>query len=106
MKQMRSRFRLITLVLACAFLLVLVLCTGRVLKETGFSLSSLPALPQSLVSATPDPVASPETISPSVSPDISPDADMTPVPPDSVPSESTLPETDNSPAPEYNLFGL
>ena len=32
MKQMRSRFRLLTLLLACAFLLAVVLCTGHVLK--------------------------------------------------------------------------
>ena len=40
MKQMRSRFRLLTLLIVCAFLLTVVLCTGHILKTTGISLSS------------------------------------------------------------------
>ena len=41
MKQMRSRFRLLTLLIVCAFLVTVVLCTGHVLKTAGISLSSL-----------------------------------------------------------------
>ena len=33
MKQMRSRFRFLTLLLVCGFLLTLVLCAGSILKE-------------------------------------------------------------------------
>lgn len=104
MKQMRSRFRLLSLLLACAFLLVLVLCTGNVLKTANIDLSSLSSL-------LPQPVAS---VAPSVSPDasVSPDTSVspsslfdwfnTPAPSEAAPS----PVTDNSPNPEYNLYGL
>ena len=54
MKQMRSRFRLLTLLIVCAFLLTFVLCTGHILKTTGISLSSL-SLPVPGLSASPDP---------------------------------------------------
>ena len=43
MKQMRSRFRLITLLLVCAFLLVLAVCSGTALKAAGITLDSLAA---------------------------------------------------------------
>ncbi len=94
MKQMRSRFRLLTLLLACAFLLVLTVCTGRILRESGVSLSSL--LP-----------------SPSLPGAVSPDTPAeTPADPDA--GEDTAPGsfreflqgTDNTPDPEYNTDGL
>lgn len=100
MKQMRSRFRLLTLLLACAFLVVIVLCTGHVLKNAGISLSSL-SIPLPGVSASPDP---------SVSPDLSPAPDTTSDPsalPAETPSEDpAVPGTDNPPEVEYNVTGL
>ena len=98
MKQMRSRFRLITLLLVCAFLLVLAVCTGTALKTAGITLDSLASsLPA--IGATPSP-------DPSVSPDESPDAGFTPAPSVLPALESGFPETDNTPDPEYNVFGL
>ena len=97
MKQMRSRFRLLTLLLACAFLLALVLCAGGVLKTAGVTLDSLSSLPVLSVSPSPDPSASPE---------ISPEAGSASPMPDETPSPSVSPGTDNSPEPEYNVFGL
>ena len=112
MKQMRSRFRLLTLLMACAFLLVLVLCTGNVLKSAGIDLNSLSSLlPQPGASVSPSPSVSPDaSVSPdtSVSPGESNTQDswsiwgFTPAPTDPTPS----PGTDNFPNPEYNLFGL
>ncbi len=101
MKQMRSRFRLITLLLVCAFLLTLVLSTGNVLKSAGITLPSLSSLPG--VSASPDPSVSPDITS---SPEASPDMESTPAPAENLPSESILQETDITPVPEYNIFGL
>lgn len=97
MKQMRSRFRLITLLLVCAFVLTLAVCAGSVLKESGVTLASLPKLP--LIGSTPSP-------DPSVSPDVTPAEDPTPAPSEAPSDGSELPETDNSPDPEYNVFGL
>ena len=97
MKQMRSRFRLITLLLVCAFVLTLSLCVGNALKTAGISFSSISI--QSITGVT----ASPE---PSVSPDVSPVEKSTPAPSDLPEDESPLPGTDNSPVPEYNIFGL
>ena len=97
MKQMRSRFRLITLLLVCAFLIVLALCTGSVLKSAGITLPSLSSLPLIGATASPDSFVSP---APSVSPDFSP------VPSGSPSSGPSFPGTDNSPVPEYNIFGL
>lgn len=100
MKQMRSRFRLITLLLACAFLLTLVLCTGNALKTAGITLPSLSGLPG----------AGPGSPSPSVLPGGAPGEETTPspsvIPSDTLPDTSGVPETDNSPEPEYNIFGL
>ena len=45
MKLMRSRFRLIALLLACVFLLTAVICTASVLKQTGVT---VPAVQQIL----------------------------------------------------------
>lgn len=97
MKQMRSRFRLITLLLVCAFVLTLAVCAGSVLKASGITLASLPRLP--VIGATPSP-------GPSVSPDASPDNEPTPAPSEALSDETMLPGTDISPDPEYNIFGL
>ena len=101
MKQMRSRFRLLTLLLVCAFLVTLTVCTGAALKTAGITLSSL-------LSASPFTGIS--TVSPSVSPETSPGAEITPAPSDDVSVPSSIldlfPGTDNSPDPEYNVFGL
>ena len=101
MKQMRSRFRLLTLLLVCAFLLTLAVCTGNALRTAGISLSSLlrsTALPGTV---TPDPSVSPDSVS---------GTDPTPAPSDdgSVPESfrDLLEGTDNTPDPEYNTEGL
>lgn len=100
MKQMRSRFRLITLLLVCAFVLTLSLCVGNALKTAGISISSISI--QSITGVTVSPEAS-------VSPVVSPDEESTPAPSD-IPADSfPIPGTDNSPVPEYNdynVFGL
>ncbi len=100
MKLMRSRFRLITLLLVCAFLLTLSLCAGNILKTAGISLSSLSFPPVSGVTSTPD--------SPTPSDGSAPESSL-PAPQDSLPAESAVPGTDNSPVPVYNnyeVFGL
>jgi len=100
MKQMRSRFRLITLLLVCAFVLTLAVCAGSVLKASGITLASLPRLP--VIGATPSP-------GPSVSPDASPSDEATPAPSEAPSDGTVLPGTDISPDPEYNdynVFGL
>ena len=96
MKQMRSRFRLLTLLIVCAFLLTVVLCTGHILKTTGISLSSL-SLPVPGLTASPDPSASPES---------SPSPDSTPDPWAGFSFENTTPGPDNLPEEEYNVLGL
>jgi len=100
MKQMRSRFRLITLLLVCAFLLALSLCVGNTLKTAGISFSSISI--QSITGVT----SSPEV---SVSPAVSPAGESTPEP-SALPADSSpLPGTDNLPVQEYNdynVFGL
>ena len=96
MKQMRSRFRLLTLLLVCAFLLTVVLCAGSVLRTAGITFASLSSL--TVVSQTAPPDSS-------VPPDHSPDPAPTTLPENTSPG-NTLPGTDNSPDPEYNVFGL
>ena len=96
MKLMRSRFRLLTLLIVCAFLLTVVLCTGNVLKTTGISLSSL-SLPVPGLTASPDP---------SVLPESSPAPESTPDPWAGFTVENTAPGTDNPPEEEYNVPGL
>ena len=96
MKQMRSRFRLLTLLIACGFLLVVVLCTGHVLKTAGISLSSL-SLPLPGISASPDPSGSPDASLP---------PEGTPDPWAGFSVENTPPGTDNPPDEEYNVLGL
>lgn len=100
MKQMRSRFRLITLLLVCAFLLTLSLCVGNALKTAGISFSSISI--QSITGVTTSPGIN-------VSPDVSPAEEPTPAPSGLPADGSPLPGTDNSPVPEYNdynVFGL
>ena len=96
MKQMRSRFRLLTLLIVCSFLLTVVLCSGHVLKTAGISLSSL-SLPLPGISASPDPSASTDA---SLSPESTPD------PWAGFSVENTPPGTDNPPEEEYNVLGL
>ena len=96
MKQMRSRFRLITLLLVCAFLLTLALCAGSALKTAGITLSSISSDMTSIVDTfAAGTSASPETASME---------ETTPVPADVLPEESPLPGADNSPVPEYNDY--
>ena len=99
MKQMRSRFRLLTLLLVCAFLVTLAVCTGTALKTAGVTLSSL--LPAPSVPGTGAPGVS-------VSPDVSPGPESTPSGDVVVPGlfRDLFEGTDNTPDPEYNVFGL
>ena len=92
MKLMRSRFRLISLLLICIFLLTAVICAASVMKQAGVTFSSLQqALPES---GTPSLDSS------------SADEKTTPAPSESSPVEAETPGTDNFPVSEYNLFGL
>lgn len=98
MKQMRSRFRLVSLLLVCAFLLTAALCAGTVLKTAGISLNSLTSLPViNRLAASP---------APSESPSVSPESEPTPAPSDPASAVSPGPENDISPNPEYNIYGL
>ena len=98
MKQMRSRFRFLALALVCAFLLTFTVCAVTVLKLSGFSLSSLKtSLP---VIGTAAPPVSADSVEPPS------DEPPTPSPSGPVTDEKTTPGTDNSPEPEYNIFGL
>ena len=97
MKQMRSRFRLLTLLLACAFLLTLVLCAGKTLKTSGITLDTL--LSPTAASGTPQPDSS-------VTPDPWFGAITVTDVPDTTPAGSEPPGTDNPPPTESNLFGL
>ena len=98
MKQMRSRFRLVSLLLVCAFLLTAALCTGTVLRTAGISLTSLTSLPViNRLASSP---------APSESPAVSPESERTPAPSDPVSTVSPEPENDISPNPEYNVYGL
>ena len=97
MKQMRSRFRLVTLLLVCAFLLTLVLCTGRALKAADIDLSSPPD-PKSVIDSI-----LPES---TVSPEASPAEDPVPSPSGMLPEQSAAPGTDILPVSEYDITGL
>ena len=97
MKQMRSRFRFLTLLLVCAFLLTAVLCAGSLLKTAGITLPPLPGTG----SGTDIPPAAEET----------PAETLPPVVPETALPEADSPGvdspgTDNPPETEYNLFGL
>ena len=96
MKLMRSRFRLISLLLTCILVLTVAVCAVSVLKEGGFT---LPA-PQQVLSSSPLP-------SPEASPETSPEASAdTPAPPGTAGDENVPEETDIRPDSEYNIFGL
>ena len=97
MKQMRSRFRLLTLLLVCAFFLSFVLCAGSVLRMTGFSMDPRSWLQAAGVSVSPDP---------SPAPDVPESPEPFPVSPGPPSAENDIPGTDNTPDSEYNIFGL
>ena len=97
MKQMRSRFRMITLLLVCAFLLTMSLCAGSALRSAGITLSSFS--PSALI----DEII-PEN--PSVSPDASLEVSPAPAPSEAFSQETPFPDPDSSPNPEYYTFGL
>lgn len=100
MKQMRSRFRFLTLLLVCGFLLALVLCAGNLLKTAGIS---LPRLPSAAVSPSPLPAGeSAEPAPPAPEGTLSPSSPLTEDPA----METVSPGTDNLTQTEYNLFGL
>ncbi len=99
MKQMRSRFRFLALVLVCAFLLTVAVCAGTVLKESGFTLSSLPSLPA--IGNSPSPAPSSVSDTPSAV-----ESTISPVPTETAPDGNDFPGTYISPDPEYNTFGL
>ena len=99
MKLMRSRFRLIALLLACGFLLTAVLCAASVLKQEGFDFSS--AWPLLTVSDSPAPDASPAGA----------EADPAGTEADPAPSGKSDPENLTEkvtiqPDSEYNIAGL
>ena len=92
MKLMRSRFRLIALLLACVFLLTAVVCTASVLKQAGVT---VPAVQQILpASESPSPEASPAGEETNPEPSVTPE------------NENASEETDIQPDSEYNIFGL
>ncbi len=93
MKQMRSRFRLLALLLACAFLLAMVLCAGKALKTAEVTLSSLSSITSLVTTASPDPSSPPDESAESP-------------PPASRQDGNPSPGTDNPPDQEYNIFGL
>ena len=92
MKLMRSRFRLIALLLACVILLTAVVCTASVLKQAGVT---VPAMQQILpASESPSPETSPAGV------------ESTPEPSGTPGDENASEETDIQPDSEYNIFGL
>ncbi len=100
MKQMRSRFRLITFLLVCAFLLALAMCARAVMNSAGIGLPSVSDMVSGVVSALPGSSASPGEAGAE---------ETTPAPsglPSEAPSGETFPGTDNTPIPEYNVYGL
>ena len=90
MKLTRSRFRLISLLTACAFLLTAVFCAVSALRGAGISVP-LPAV-------RPVPPASSAPSAPPAA-----ETDAVPSPP---PDGSSAPEMTTTPDQEYNLFGL
>ena len=91
MKLMRSRFRLIALLLACVVLLTAVVCTASVLKQTGVTVSAV----QQILPAS----ESPFETSPARE-------ETTPEPSETPDDENASEETDIQPDSEYNTFGL
>ena len=128
MKLMRSRFRLLSLLLAGAFLLCFALCAVRALETAGVALpaglfpgagsrpGSAPEGAEGSTAGTPLPGETPGTadqdISEAGNPDGTPEAlpgESSPdrdAPRDSVPGENPPEATDNRPETEYNVFGL
>ena len=88
MKLTRSRFRLISLLTACVFLLTVVFCTVAALRSAGVSVRLPGTLP------VPTAVSSPEA------PAAETDAPLLPA------DASSDPEMTTAPDQEYNLFGL
>ena len=88
---------LITLFIACAFLLALVLCSGAALKEAGITLASLSSVQIPGISASPDPSGPPVQV---------PGTDMPSDAPEYTPAGTDFPGTDILSDPEYNVFGL
>lgn len=92
MKLMRSRFRLISLLLTCVFLLTAVICAVSALKQAGITLPSAQKLIPSSVS--PSPEASPA------------EEKSSPAPTDSATGGIFPEETDIPSDSEYNIYGL
>ena len=91
MKIMRSRFRLISLLLTCVFLLTAVICAVTALKQAGVA---LPSVQQTLKgSSLPSPESSLSLEEATPAPDPSGD-------------ENVSEETTIQPDSEYNIFGL
>lgn len=101
MKLLRSRIRLVSLLTACAFLLVIVFCTVSALREAGVSVQLPAGLPG--VSTVSPPEGSPAPESPL--PDVSPEAGVPSASPDA-PDAPDAPEVTTEADPEYNLYGL
>lgn len=100
MKLMRSRFRLISLLLTCVFLLTAVVCAASALRQAGIA---LPSVSQVIpIPGSPSSDASPASSSPEVSPA---EEEATPVPSET-PGENIPGETTIQPDSEYNIFGL
>ena len=96
MKLLRSRFRLITLLLACLFLLAAIICTASALKQAGIVLPSV----QQVLPASP-------SHSPEPSPAVEEEKEEEPPVSSEIPAVENLPgETDIRPDSEYNIFGL
>ena len=95
MKLMRSRFRLLALLMACVFFLAAVFCAARLLKDSGISLSSVPSSLTDVI----------RTVLPAVS-SAPPDGGQTLAPSDPASPETPAPGDVISPDPVYNVFGL
>lgn len=92
MKLLRSRFRLISLLLACVFLLTAVACAAAALRQAGITLPAVQkVLPQSVF---PSPESSPA------------EEQDTPLPEETPAGENIPEETTIQPDSEYNIFGL
>ena len=94
MKLTRSRFRLVSLLAACLFLLTAVLCAVSALRRAGVTLPSPGFVPA--------PVSSP---APADDPALHTETEEAPVPSAS-PEASANPEMTTPAEQEYNLYGL
>lgn len=95
MKLMRSRFRLLALLVACAFFLAAVFCAAKLLRDSGISLSSVHSSLTNVI----------RTVLPAVSSSPADDA-QTPAPSEPTAPETPAPGDAISPDPVYNVFGL